>query len=233
MKKLLLGVLALSTTIALTGCSQSKLVIDGDVLLRVWDDTPTKVKVPKKIKTIADEAFYMYHNLEEVIIPGNVETIGKGAFCGCDNLETVTLSEGLVTIGRKAFASCESLYEITIPSTVTSIGSECFFGCTWLRYVDIKGNIASIGSETFDHTALTNIVLPKTLNTIESSAFDGCDNLSNIYFAGTEESWNDVYISEYNNDAIKNAKVSFYSATQPSKDGNYWHYDKDGKAQSW
>ena len=41
-----------------------------------------KFKIPKKVKHIADFAFYNCNQIE-VIVHKNIETIGKEAFTGC------------------------------------------------------------------------------------------------------------------------------------------------------
>jgi hypothetical protein len=71
---------------------------------------------------------------------------------------------------------------------------------------------------------MLTIVLPATLTTVEDSAFANCNALRTIFFSGTEEQFDTISISD-SNEALKNANLYIYSETQPTNDGNYWHYE--------
>ncbi len=108
-----------------------------------------------------------------------------------------------------AFCGCTGLTSITIPNSVTSIGFESFRDCTELTSVTIGNGVASI----------------------ESFAFDNCDGLKSIYYKGTADEWSAISIGSYN-DKLTSATRYYYSETQPSATGNYWHY-VDGVPTAW
>ena len=69
---------------------------------------------------------------------------------------------------------------------------------------------------------------------IEKGAFILCDRLTTVYYKGTEKEWNTLSnsIGTYN-DKLINATIYYYSSTQPTTSGNYWHYDEYGNIATW
>ena len=145
-------------------------------------------------------------------IPGGVKSINYQAFYGCTNLERITIPDSVTSIGESAFDSCTSLTSITIPDSVTSISKFAFHGCTNLE----------------------RITIPNSVTKIEWGAFQYCSGLTDVYYLGTKEQWNQIRIAKYNSDLTgdNNAKVRCigditqgFSFTQP---GNLTY---DGKAK--
>lgn len=52
-------------------------------------------------------------------------------------------------------------------------------------------------------------------------------NIKDVYYGGTQEEWNAI---EFGVDTyeLQDATIYYYSETQPTGTGNYWHYDTDG-----
>ena len=76
-------------------------------------------------------------------------------------------------------------------------------------------------------TSLTNITIPDSVTSIEYCAFYGCSSLNKIYYKGTAEEWDKIEIYQNNSD-LTTATRYYYSETEPTGDGNFWHYDTDG-----
>ena len=72
------------------------------------------------------------------------------------------------------------LKEIRIPDSVKLIGNEAFFGIFVLREVYLGSGITSISGE----------------------AFRLCSNISDVYFSGSEDDWNKIYIGDGNETLI-------------------------------
>ena len=54
-----------------------------------------------------------------------------------------------------------------------------------------------------------------------------CPLKTNIFIVkNREELWQNATI---NDEIIKSATIYYYSEQQPTSEGNYWHYDTDGK----
>ena len=123
----------------------------------------------------------------ETVIPSDILIIGEGAFCTV-NFNSIIIPESVTSIEDFAFCSCENLISITIPPSVTKLSDFCFAWCDNL--IEIK--------------------LPQTIKEIYFSAFDDCCSLTNIYFEGSEDDWNKIYVDN-GNDILDKTNVYFYS----------------------
>lgn len=149
--------------------------------------------------------FYNCSSLTNTVIPDSVTIIGSYAFYGCSSLTSVTIGSGVTSIEKSAFENCRSLTSINIPDSVTSIGERAFYNCN----------------------SLINIVIPDNVTSIGTHAFYGCTSLDVVYYGGTESDWAEISIGDSNND-LTAATRYYYSETQPTEDGNFWHYAEDG-----
>jgi hypothetical protein len=53
-----------------------------------------------------------------------------------------------------------------------------------------------------------------------------------VYYKGTAEEWDMINIGG-SNDYLTNATRYYYSETQPTAEGNWWHYDENGEIVVW
>ena len=103
-----------------------------------------------------------------------------------------------------------------------------------IKQVIISDGITEIDSDDFFYSpGITSVVIPKSIKTIEEKAFYKCGSLSKVYYVGTEEEWEDVFINLFYNDDFVNAEWYFYSETKPEKEGAFWHYDTYGNVIEW
>ena len=186
-----------------------------------------------------------------------VTAIGSSAFYGCAFIKNVSISATVTNIGSQAFGECTSLVEITIPEGPTNLDS-VFYRCTSLKKVVLPDSLKSLDMCTFmycyaleeivigpdsalnvisqdvfyDCTSLTTIFLPKTVTNIIHNPFNGCTNLSVVYYGGTESDWNSINFFLDGNDKLKYATRYYYSETQPTTEGNFWHW-VDGVPTVW
>jgi hypothetical protein len=65
------------------------------------------------------------------------------------------------------------------------------------------------------------------VTSIGYEAFAGCSGLTSVYYIGTSVDWHNIGINSYNS-ALTSATRYYYSESQPTDEGNYWHYDTDG-----
>lgn len=174
------------------------------------------VIIPDTVTVIGESAFNGCINLESIAIPDSITRIPDVTFRGCSKLKNIKLSSNLNYIGYYAFADCYSLEDIVIPDSVKSIGSNAFENCTSLKNITLPSNpnfsfidyctfrgctslesivipegVLNIDQSAFwDCTNLISITLPESIYTIDEEAFEGCEKLRDIYYQGTEESWN-------------------------------------------
>ncbi len=117
------------------------------------------------------------------------------------NIRSLTISENVLSIGRDAFYGCENLESVVFGenSALLSIGELAFGGCHNLQ----------------------TIVIPKSVTSIHSIAFHDCTSLTHVYYQGTSEEWTAMNV---NDTYLANATKYYYSETEPTESGNYWHY---------
>ena len=190
------------------------------------DKTSTSYSIPDGVTSIGGDAFYGCTNLERITIPDGVTSIGRDAFSHCTSLKSITIPDGVTSIAYKAFYGCTNLERITIPNSVTSIGESAFNSCSSLESITIPYGVTSIGKYMFyDCTSLTSITIPNSVTKIEWGAFQYCSGLTDVYYLGTKEQWNQIIIVNNNSDLTgdNNAKVRYvgnitkdFSFTPPS-----------------
>ncbi len=169
-------------------------------------DTVTSVTVPDSITEIGPHAFWR-SSLTQITLPPSVTKIAEHAFQYCENLTEITLPDTLTSIGEYAFGDCTSLTHITIPPSVTELGEGVFSDCTSLTDVLLPDGLSIINHATFAGcTSLTEITIPSSVKEIDYLAFP--ESLTDVYFTGTEEEWQEINIHG-NNLNLENATLHF------------------------
>ena len=87
----------------------------------------------------------------------------------------------------------------------------------------------------YNCSGLTSVTIPNGVTSIGEWAFFYCSGLKTVYYKGNATQWGNISIGSYNYN-LTNATQYYYSKTEPALnsdgtayDGNYWHYDTDGK----
>ncbi|MDO4743511.1 MAG: leucine-rich repeat protein, partial [bacterium] len=74
--------------------------------------------------------------------------------------------------------------------------------------------VTKIGYQAFAFRSnLTSVTIPSSVTTICADAFVGCDSLTDIYYTGSEEDWNRIFIDSPNSD-LNNATIH-YNTPEP------------------
>lgn len=134
-----------------------------------------------------------------------------------EEISRVIIETGITRIGAYAFYNCTAS-EITIPSGITSIREGTFYSSSF-NHITIPEGVTSIGGRAFFNCSLASISLPKTLSNVTNQAFY-MSALKDVYYAGSEEDWENVYIGSqagYNSPLVK-AKMH-YNSTGPDNVG--------------
>ena len=103
-------------------------------------------------------------------------------------IKSVVVLDGITSIGDNAFNYCKLLNSITLPDGLTSIGDYALYNCD-----------------------LSEIELPESINSIGISEFGYFTELQDIYYKGSKEQYDKIYVGEDNShfsDAIVHFNTS-------------------------
>lgn len=161
-------------------------------------------------------------SIKTVIFGDNLTSLSDYACYNCSNLTKVILSKNTRSIGAYAFYNCINLKEIDLPDALTSIGFYSFY-YSGLYHLTIPNNVNSLYN-SFRDCKVTDIVIPTKLISFPGQSFYCC-GIENVFYCGNEIEWNLISISVDSKYAFKNANIYFYSETEPTESGNFWHYE--------
>ena len=190
-----------------------------------------KITIPNSVKTIGNNAFENCSGLLAINIPNSVDSIGEYAFRNCESLINITVSSN-----NKKYLSKDGVLfnyngteliqyplgdgksEYVIPNNVEKIGKYAFYNCKNLRSVTINESVKVIAEYAFsDCINLNNLFIQRqTYNNIvivpyigfNYYSFYNCSNLTDIYYMGSLNDWQNLWKAEYN-DALENATIHY------------------------
>ncbi len=187
-------------------------------------------------------------------IPNNVTDIGRHAFAGCEHLEIMNIPDNVTSIGYGAFKLTSNLEDITISDSVTSIGNSAF---TFSGYYEDESNWENHALHIGNHLVetigiigdypikketkviadsafeacyeISSVTVPNSVTHIGNGAFYECGGITDVYFGGTQEEWNNITIGKDNED-FTNATlhfVDYFTAKfpEPASYNNFARYN--------
>lgn len=170
------------------------------VLDEYFDSLPiTTVEISEDITTLGGGSL-SHTDIETITISKNISDISYDAFQNCKNLNTIIVAED-----NPSYCSVNNvLYskDMTLLHTYAAGKTE--------DYYEIPDGVEQIGEcAFFGRTNLSSITIPNTVTTISNRAF-ALTELSDIYYEGTEEDWDNIEKS--GNNILNNATIH-YNAT--------------------
>ena len=195
-----------------------------------------------KVNTVGHYSFEKCSNLINIAFSEKITSIGQYAFSECIALKKIDLNEKLNKIFGGAFYSCKSLTDVKLNDTIDSIGVDAFANCTSLKSIKLPHNLSDcpsfknctsleqislplnatlITDDFVGCSSLKKVYLQHNIREIYSNSFTDCDNLTDVYYCGTEEEWDNI---RNNSQEIKNADLHF---TQNINFDFTWDYNKN------
>ena len=194
---------------------------------------PKELVLPEGLLEIGAEAFH-FPELEHIVLPSGLTKISSCMLSGCPKVTDLIIPDSVTRFEYGAIAGCANVSEPIIPDGVTSIDAGAFYGIgnrtvTIPRNVTEMGRCVLQGCDKLEHVKITNdmeilpegmfescgalksVVLPASLKAVDIYAFLRCEQLSDVYFLGTEEQWNQLEIKE-RNEPLLQATVHYHTA---------------------
>lgn len=201
-----------------------------------------------------------YHSAGNCLIETSKNSVPKTLIAGCST--SVIPTDGSVTkIGNRAFNGCFRMTSLHIPASVNAIGEYAFHQCTGLTEITVAegntkysaagncliekdtntlivgsnnsviptdGSVTKIGSHAFEYRrGLTSIVIPDCVTEIGDLAFFGCEGLTSVFYPASKPKIRSLAF-----DGCYKAKYYNFSETEPTSEGNWWHF-VDGVPTPW
>lgn len=173
----------------------------------------TKVRIAGSVSVIPDSIFENCASLESVIIEPGPTKIGACAFKGCAKLQSIRIPDSVTSMDQYgAFYLCSGLKNVELPGNISVIGNWSFAGCSSLESVTIPEGVMTLDPSSFrDCSSLKVVTMPVSVTTINADVFKNCKRLSDIYYGGTREDWNKIWIwnSYSDNSALETARIHY------------------------
>lgn len=101
-----------------------------------------------------------------------------------------------------------------------------------IETVVVPASVTKIGASAFEKCKIESVVLQGKTATIGQKAFYQCENLTAIYYQGTQTEWQSSVSVGNQNGRVENL-VYFYSETEPAQKAGLWHYNAAGQPEAW
>ena len=187
------------------------------------------VSIPGSVTSIGDSAFWGCTSLASIAIPEGVTSIGDSAFNFCNILTNISIPSTMESIGSDAFSG----YHFSNAQTSVSItdiaawcrisfanersNPLCSLGTLYLNGTKVETLEIPEGTQVISQYAFINarcikrVALPKSLIGVAGNAISGCTGIEKVYYAGSENEWKDLSISN-GNEPLTGAQI-FYGST--------------------
>lgn len=195
-----------------TYCSIDGVLYTADTttLVKIFSVTSSVYKMPKQVRSIADDAWHVNSSMTIEVEEGNEN------YCSIDGVlftkdktrlikylkgnygDDYTVPEGVKTIEDEAFAGNNYLENVWIVGSVTSIGSSAFRNCSNLKTVIIGEHVATVGDEAFARCkSIQTLYLRSDSITFGKRPFAGCLKINKIInYATVPQSINEDFFME-------------------------------------
>lgn len=204
-----------------------------------------KVDMGASVEIIEKLAFTSCPELETVIIPNTIKRVDTQAFAYCNKLKYSLYQEESLSGKGRYLGNKDNPYAVLVyayesngmfAGTLSPIHKDTLVvaagafdvNCTRVTHLSFEGDkVISIGEDAFGSlNMLQQIIITDSVEYIGANAFEGCWNVT-IYCEATEQpsGWEQSWNSD-------DRPVYWYSATEPTESGSYWHY-VDGVATPW
>lgn len=180
-------------------------------------DIVTEIIIPETVTKVGKRAFcamvsfdsgepYWSSTIRKIRILNDDCELEVGAFYGCQ-VTDIVLPKNLKIINDELLRECP-LTQLDIPSTVTHIGRSSL-SSNRLTEIQLPDELLTIGEYAFSYSnCLQTVILSNQVQSIGDSAFYDCPSLSNVYYTGSLDNWENINVDQ-NNDEFLSAVIHY------------------------
>ena len=221
----------------------------------------TEIALPSNLVAVGEQAFCRCENLTALSLPASVKLIGSQAFSFCPGLteiritadmelslyaledavglKSVYMEDGVVS-NNISLSGLTALTTVHLPQGEIRLGNP-EYGLSRIRillgtsvtFIEVPEGIIYLGDFVFEESSLESIVLPSTLTILGEDIFGipyfGVAPIKEVFFRGTEAQCLQELKDQV---ADVGATIYYLSETEPTEEGNFWHY-VDGQPVIW
>ncbi|MBQ8604272.1 MAG: leucine-rich repeat domain-containing protein [Oscillospiraceae bacterium] len=183
--------------------------------------------------TVTDLGDYTFAGciaLHTIVLEEGVSGMGQYTFSGCTGIQNLQLPSTLqLTI--TGFSGCTSLvtagpkngsYVVEF-NRGSTIPDNAFIGMYYMQEITIPDGVTDIGSYAFgDCTSLSLVCIPESVKNISPVAFYNMQDISWVYYGGSQTQWNEINIAD-GNEKLKNAYFYYNTVPQVTVTTSYNH----------
>ena len=203
----------------------------------------TSVSLPDSLTMIGGLCFHMCRSLSQITLPDSLTEIQFLAFYGCESLTSFAIPANLSVLDSSVLTKCRNLSEITIDPSNTFFVLEdgVLFSADRTELIcyppkkpdsdyTVPDTVTAIYGTAFSCCEnLTVVTLPASLTDLGEHAFDGCLNLTDVYFNGSPDAWDQLMAVRTEPDDLSKAQVHFpYLGSGSCGKNLTWMLDNDG-----
>jgi hypothetical protein len=208
------------------------------------------IKLPPKLNKISEGLLNDCSNLERIFLPKSIKEFEDKVFSNCAKLKTVEIEDiasycsavrdSVSTKASPFFNKADLYYDGKIVENLslnydnlTVVGATSFAHCRSIKNLVIGDEIKEIKTYSFfDCSNLEEIILGNGIININRLAFAESIKIKRVFYNGTS-TFAEATINIYPyNEPLTSATWYYYSETQPTSQGNFWHY-VNGKPKIW
>ena len=138
-------------------------------------------------------------------------------------IKHIVVGDGITSIGDYAFSDLHFGAEIKMPDSITRIGNSAFKQSYIDAELELPKEVETIGNYAFYDTNISKITLGSKVSKIGESAFAECNNLKEVYYYGSENSWKIIAIGN-NNESLINI-LKFVDNNYETNNSELFYFD--------
>ncbi|MBQ2758608.1 MAG: leucine-rich repeat domain-containing protein [Clostridia bacterium] len=167
--------------------------------------------IPNGTTSISAYQFYGVSCIKTVILPKSVTSIGTNAFYGVYP-KKVIYSGTIKDWCNISFSGGFYTWEDRIEANPVKSSTELYIDGKLITDIEIPSGTTAIKWMTFyNNDKIRNIYIPKTVKSVQSYAFYSCNNLTDVYYEGSQTEWNSISKGQYI-DSLLNANIHYNSS---------------------